>query len=136
MMLHIHFPKELNDLVRDLSLTKNSELLAFRLKKKKNLIVLASPSTASIKEYRFFFSEEKNCVLCRYCTVSAQSWVPQYEPKDWRVFTDSSKQSLKCVLLHNGNTFASVPIAHSITLKEKYEAVKYVLDKIGYDHHK
>ena len=35
-----------------------------------------------------------------------------------------------------GNQFASVPIAHSTTLKEKYEAVKYVLEKIGYDQHK
>ena len=60
--------------------------------------------------------------------------VPQYEPKDWRLFIDSSKQSLKCVLLHNSK-FASVPIAHSTTLKEKYEAVKYVLEKIGYDQH-
>lgn len=62
--------------------------------------------------------------------------MPQYEPKDWRLFIDSSKRSLKCVLLHNGNQFASVPIAHSTTLKEKYEAVKYVLEKIGYDQHK
>ena len=60
----------------------------------------------------------------------------QYEPKDWRLFIDSSKRSLKCVLLHNGNLFASVSIAHATTLKEKYEAVKYVLEKIGYDQHK
>ena len=62
--------------------------------------------------------------------------VPQYKPKDWRLFIDSSKRSLKCVLLHNGNQFASVPIAHSTTLKKKYEAVKYVLEKIGYDQYK
>ena len=61
--------------------------------------------------------------------------VPQYELKDWRLIIDSSKRSLKCVLLHNGNQFAAVPIAHSTTLKEKYEAVKYVLGKIGYDQH-
>ena len=61
--------------------------------------------------------------------------MPEYEPKDSRLFIDSSKQSLKCVLLHNGNQFASVPIVHSTTLKEKYEAVKYVLEKIGYDQH-
>ncbi|XP_023252229.1 NACHT, LRR and PYD domains-containing protein 9-like, partial [Seriola lalandi dorsalis] len=45
------------------------------------------------------------------------------------------ERSLKCVLLHNGNQFASVPLAHSTTLKEKYEAVKYVLEKIRYDQH-
>ena len=72
-----------------------------------------------------------------YCADIAQFLlklgVPQYEPKDWRLFIDS-KQSLKCVLLHNNNQF--VLIAHSTTLKEKYEAVKYVLEKIGYDQHK
>ena len=74
-----------------------------------------------------------------YCTDIAQLLhklgVPQYKPEDWRLFIDSSKRSLKCVLLHNGNQFASVPLAHSTTLKEKYEAVKYVLEKIRYDQH-
>ena len=51
------------------------------------------------------------------------------------VFIDSSKRSRECVLLHNGNQFASVPIAHSTTLK-KHEALKDMLEKIGYDQHK
>jgi hypothetical protein len=62
--------------------------------------------------------------------------VPDYDPKDWRLFIDSSKRSLKCVLLHNGNVFASVPLAHPTKMKEEYEAVKYVLEKIRYDEHK
>ena len=36
--------------------------------------------------------------------------VPQYKPAEWRLFIDSYKQSLKCVLLHNANTYAGVPI--------------------------
>ena len=59
----------------------------------------------------------------------------QYEAKDWRLFIDSSKRSLKCVLLHNGNQFSPVPLAHSTTLKEKYEVVKYVLEKMSYNEH-
>ena len=43
--------------------------------------------------------------------------------------------SLKCILLHNGNQFTSVPIAQSTSQKEKYEAVKYVPENIGYDQH-
>ena len=74
-----------------------------------------------------------------YCTYIAQFQhnieVSQYQPEDWRLFIDSSKRSLKCVLLHNDNRFASVSLAHSTTLKEKYEAVKYVLGKIRYDQH-
>lgn len=60
--------------------------------------------------------------------------VPRYAHKDWRLFFGSSKQSLKCALLHNGNQYAFVPLAHSTTLK-KYEAVKYVLEKVLYDQH-
>jgi len=41
-----------------------------------------------------------------------------YHPEDWKLFIDSSKRSLKCVLLHNGKKYASVPIADSTTLKE------------------
>ncbi|ESO09676.1 hypothetical protein HELRODRAFT_184572 [Helobdella robusta] len=109
--------QELNDLVRDLSLSKASAELH--------------------QEYLQFFSEVQALV---YCTDIAQLLhhlgVPQYKPEDWRLFIDSSKRSLKCVLLHNGNQFASVPLAHSTKLKEKYEAVKYVLEMIRYDQHK
>ena len=50
--------------------------------------------------------------------------VENYSPDDWRLFIDSSKRSLKCVLLHNGNEFGSIPIAHSTKAKETYESVK------------
>ncbi|ESO06027.1 hypothetical protein HELRODRAFT_160140 [Helobdella robusta] len=131
--------QELNDLVCDLSLSKASaELLASRLKK--NLLSGCARITLyrnRHQEYLQFFSEVQDLV---YCTDIAQLLhhlgVPQYKPEDWRLFIDSSKRSLKCVLLHNGNQFASVPLAHSTKLKEKYEAVKYVLEMIRYDQHK
>ena len=137
MMLHVHFPKnELNGLVRDLSLSKDSaELL-----KEKSLLSDSdriSYSRNRYQEYFRFFSTVKDLVYCAdIAQLLLKLGVPQYEPKDWGLFIDSSKPSLKCVLIHNGNQFASVPIAHSTTLKEKYEAVKYVLEKIGYDQHK
>ena len=43
-----------------------------------------------------------------------------HTPSEWRLFIDSTKRSLKCVLLHNGNKLASVPIRHSIQIKETY----------------
>ena len=74
-----------------------------------------------------------------YCTDIAQLLhklgVPQYQPEDWILFIGSSKRLLKGVLLHKGNRFAYVPLTHSTTLNEKYEAVKYVLGKIRYDQH-
>ena len=137
---HPFSQKELNDLVRNLSLsTDSAELLASRLKKKtSSLTVLASVSSATgIKSTSVFFSTVKDLVYCvDIAQLLLKLGVPQNECKDWWQFIDSSKWSLKCVLLHNGNQFASVPIAHSTTLKEMYEAVQYVVEKIGYDQHK
>ena len=128
--------KELNHLVRDLSLsTDSAELLVSRLKEKKPPLWQSShqllPQQAS-RVPPFFLDSEGPGVLCRYCAASAQAWsatVPtqKLETVHWQQ---------KCVLLHNSNQFASVPIPHPTTLKEKYEAVKYVLEKIGYDQHK
>ena len=61
--------------------------------------------------------------------------LPKYEPSDWRLFVDSSTASLKCVLLHNGNEHASIPVAHSVELREDYQAVKFALEKIKYKEH-
>lgn len=52
-----------------------------------------------------------------------------------RLLINSSKRSMKCVLLHIGNQYASVPLTNSTILKEKYEAEKYVLEKIRYGQH-
>jgi hypothetical protein len=47
-------------------------------------------------------------------------------------FFQKKKRSLKAVLLHNGNNYASLPIGHSVHLKESYENLELVLTKIGY----
>ena len=51
------------------------------------------------------------------------------------LFIDSSKRSLKCVLLHIMNEYASIPIGHSTKLKKKYEPIKQVLEFIKYNQH-
>jgi hypothetical protein len=54
---------------------------------------------------------------------------------EWRLFIDSSKRSLKAVLFQNGNNYASLPISHSVHVKEIYENLEMVLTKIGYTTH-
>ena len=44
--------------------------------------------------------------------------------------------SLKLVLLHKGNRFPSVPLAHAANMKESYESMKLLLGKIKYDEFK
>ena len=57
----------------------------------------------------------------------------EYNPDQWRLFIDSSKVSLKVFLLHNGNKFPSVPLAHAANMEECYESMKLPLGKIRYD---
>ena len=83
-----------------------------------------------------YFAQEKDLV---YCTdvpgLLNEIGVAAYETTDWRLFIDSSRRSLICVLLHNTNVHPSIPLAHSTTLKEQYDAIKYVLLKISYHDH-
>ena len=58
-----------------------------------------------------------------------------YSASDWRLFIDSSKQSLKAVLLYNGNVYPSIPIAHSVRMKKDREPVKILLELIRYNNH-
>ena len=75
---HPFSQKELNDLVCNLSLSKDSaELLASKLKEKKLLSDSACISFFHKRhqEYlRFFLYSEGLGVLCRYCAASAQAW--------------------------------------------------------------
>jgi len=40
------------------------------------------------------------------------------------------------VLLHNGNRFPSVPLAHAANMKESYESMKLLVRKIKFDEFK
>ena len=64
--------------------------------------------------------------------------VPQYKPGEWRlcIRVDSSKQTLKCVLLHNASNYAGVPNGQLVTVKESYSTVQMVLQKLCYNEHK
>ena len=56
-----------------------------------------------------------------------------HDSTEWRLFIDSSKASLKAILLHNGNTKPSVPLFHAVDLKETYNSMKQILTAIQYD---
>ena len=75
--------------------------------------------------------------LC-YCTNIPglfTSFDLPHNPSDWRLFIDSSKRSLKGVLLHNGNEYPSIPIAHSVHLKESYDNMELLLEAIKYSEY-
>ncbi|GBL84472.1 hypothetical protein AVEN_117223-1 [Araneus ventricosus] len=51
---------------------------------------------------------------------------------EWRLFIDSSKLSLKMVLLHNGDELPCIPIAYAPHMKETYEHLQQLLHRIEY----
>jgi hypothetical protein len=58
-----------------------------------------------------------------------------HNPGEWRLFTDSSKLSLKAVLLHNGNERPSIRLAFAAHMKESYDNMKFLLTMIQYGKH-
>ena len=44
-------------------------------------------------------------------------------------------RDFKAVLLHNGNSFPSIPIDHSVYMKEPYENVKILFQELKYEEH-
>jgi hypothetical protein len=54
----------------------------------------------------------------------------------WRLFIDSSKVNLKAVLLHIGNKFHSVSRAYAVHMKETYENLQVLLQKICFEEHR
>lgn len=130
--------EELNDLVRDLSLPKEkAELLAARLKEKN--LVDKDVRVCSYRQRNLalknFFQMEGSLTYCTDIKGLFQAMSQSYEVSDWRLFLDSSSKSMKAVLVHNGNLKPSVPIAHSVHLKESYDNLKMILEAINYDKH-
>ncbi|XP_076813187.1 uncharacterized protein LOC143459793 [Clavelina lepadiformis] len=61
--------------------------------------------------------------------------IPIYNSIEWRMFIDSSKRILKCVLLYNSNLYGAVPVAHSVSLREEYGNIKRVIELLQYHKH-
>jgi len=88
------------------------------------------------EEFKDFFSQEGGVVFCNDVCSVMKVFGHEYKPDQWRLFIDSSKVSLKVVLLHNGNRFPSVLLDHAANMKESYESMKLLLGKIKYDEFK
>ena len=130
--------KDLNDLARDLYLSKQqSELLASRLKQW-NLVqenVKITSFRNRNKDLASFFDMENKLCYCTNIPGLFTSLSLPHNPSDWHLFIDSSKQSLNGVLLHNGNKYPSIPIVHSVHLKESYDNVELLLEAIKYSEY-
>jgi hypothetical protein len=136
---HLLTQGDLNDLIRDLSLSKQqSELLGSRLS---GWNLLHHDTKVCFyrnrqREFQNFYSEANGLVYCNNIDYVMDELGHEHKTSEWRLFIDSSKTSLKAVLLHNGNKFPSVPVAYATHVKETYENMKFLLDTIQYDRYK
>ena len=55
-----------------------------------------------------------------------------YKDEERRFFIDSSKRSLKGVLLYDTHQFAPMPIAYSTVLKDAHQNLEFVMKRIKY----
>lgn len=130
---------QLNDFVKDLELSKEkAEMFASRMKQYN---FLAPGVKTSFRERDKPYSKHyemsvDNICFCNDIAGLFEEIGQPYEPKEWRLFIDSSKESLKAVLLHIGNKKPSIPIGHAVNTKESYEAMVKLLHCIRYEQHK
>jgi hypothetical protein len=110
----------MNDIVRDLKLSKNqAELFGSRLKSWNFLRedTKLFYYRGGHKEFKDSFQGIGEMFYNDYRSVMEVS-VHDTIPDQWRLFFDLSKVSLKVALLHNGNKFFSDPVAHTANMKE------------------
>ena len=84
------------------------------------------------KDLSLAFKIERSPCYCHDMEELFQTLGVVHIVKEWRAFIDSSKRSLKAVLLHIGNKIPSIPIAHFVLLKESYDSIEILLNTICY----
>lgn len=142
---HCITQKDFNDLVRDSRMTKEvSEVVGSRLKLW-NLVGNDFKITAGRKRghtvqfdehFDLYEDETKKIGYCNNVDELLKEVGQRHISNEWRLFIDSSVESLKGVLLHNGNKHPSVPIVYSRNTSENYENMKLILELINYNQHK
>lgn len=133
---HIITAGELNELVWDLHLTKNqSELLASRLPGWNVLNTDAKVTYFTANLIDLFPMTGELC----YCNDIWALFIKfgiDHDAREWRFFIDTSKSTIKAVLLHNGNVHLSIPVVYSVAMRETYQNMKEILECIHYAENK
>ncbi|GAB0098325.1 hypothetical protein DMENIID0001_140440 [Sergentomyia squamirostris] len=123
---------------RDIGCPKStSELLASRLQERNFLVPDASITVYRKRELDFlrFFTNTEDLVYCTNVQGLVEEFGVAYKSEEWRLFIDASKRSLKAVLLNSTGKYASLPLAHSTTLKENIGNMKLLIEKLNYEQH-
>lgn len=112
------------------SFLKENHLLAAGAK------VRAYRSRQSALQTCFTVNPEKTFAFCHDVDNLMKTMKINYKAEEWRLFIDSSKRSLKALLLDKDNKKPAVPIAYSTETKETYEKMQEILQFVDYEQHK
>ncbi|GBM00520.1 hypothetical protein AVEN_77336-1 [Araneus ventricosus] len=137
-MSHLISLSDLNDLVRDLNLSKYQSELLPSILKELNLLEKETKVCSFCKrqqDSQDLFFQDVDVIFCNDVDSLFKALGLQYNPQEWRLFIDSSKVSLKAVLLHNDNKHPSIPVGYVVRMKETYENLKRMLSSIEYSKH-
>ncbi|XP_073436570.1 uncharacterized protein [Dendrobates tinctorius] len=128
--------KDLNNLIRDLGLTKsNAELLTFSLKQW-NLLdesINVAHQRKHHQTFASFFSQQEGLCFCNNVAGLFEAIVIMCNSSEWNLFIDSSSRSLKAILLHNRNKYLSLPVVHSVHIKEDCTSINLLLCVLKYE---
>jgi hypothetical protein len=72
---------------------------------------------------------DNDFVFCKSVRELMEDLRPEHISEQWWRFADSSKVSLKAVLLHNGNKFPSIPPDGAVHTIETCEKLQLLLQK-------
>ncbi|KAK1803906.1 hypothetical protein P4O66_003848 [Electrophorus voltai] len=129
--------EELNNLVRDLELSKSKSLGKFLGSRLQQWNLLQENVRVILYRKRHlqlepFFRKVDKLVFCSDVNSLLNALRIQHDPQGWQLFIDSSKMSLKAVLLHYGNHLPSIPVRHAVDMKETYDNMKQLLECLEY----
>lgn len=130
----------LNVMARQLKLSQTRQII---LAQHLNAVNILAPDVRIFGAYGrqqnwmeyFERNAENTFAFCNNIRGLMEKMGHQYAPNEWRLFIDSSKSSLKAVLLYIDNTKNPVPLALGTDTRENHESMKKILDKIKYDDH-
>jgi len=69
-------------------------------------------------------------VACKDVDGLFKALIMSHCSDEWRLLIDSSKVSLKAVLLHNENVLHSIPVSHAFGIEERNDSMKPLLQYI------
>lgn len=129
----------MNVLIRDLKLSKiDSQVLASRLQQWNCLDKSTKVSFYRNRSDPFsvYFTTTENICYCNNLDGLFEALRLQHIPKDWRLFIDGSKSSLKVARLRNGNNLPTIPLAYAVNTRETYERIAHIFLLIQYNKYK